>query len=151
IAATNKNLKHEVETGTFREDLWYRLNVFPITVPPLRERKTDIDLMVEHFVIKFGKKFGKRITEVSQRTLQRLQNHSWPGNVRELVNVIERAVIHTQGPVLHLGDSFEESQPAPASAAKNLEALEAEHILQTLESTGWRIEGPYGAARILGL
>ena len=149
IAATNRYLKQEVSKGAFREDLWYRLNVFPITVPPLRERKEDIPLMVEHFVNKLGPKFGKKITEVSPRTMQRLQSHSWPGNVRELVNVIERATIHTQGSVLQLSDPLEDR--AAPSRSQNLEDIEREHIINTLEATGWRIEGQYGAARILDL
>ncbi|HEX7329980.1 MAG TPA: sigma 54-interacting transcriptional regulator, partial [Pyrinomonadaceae bacterium] len=92
IAATNRNLKFEVEQGTFREDLWYRLNVYPITVPPLRQRKEDIPLLVEHFVSTYTKKSGKKILSVSPRAMQSLQAHAWPGNVRELANVIERAV-----------------------------------------------------------
>jgi PAS domain S-box-containing protein len=151
IAATNRNLQHEVEKGTFREDLWYRLNVFPITVPPLRERKDDIPLMVEHFVARSARKFGKKITEISPRTLLDLQTHAWPGNVRELINVIERAVINTTGPVLHLADHFDAAAPHPAATQQSLEDVERQHILRTLESTGWRIEGPYGAAKILGL
>jgi PAS domain S-box-containing protein len=150
IAATNRNLKLEVEKGTFREDLWYRLNVFPITVPPLRQRKEDIPLLVEHFVATYGGKFGKTITSVSPRTLQSLQAHSWPGNVRELAHVIERAVIHTQGSVLHLADIFEQVPEEPTSAL-SLEEMEREYIIRTLENTGWRVEGPQGAAKILGL
>jgi PAS domain S-box-containing protein len=151
IAATNRNLKVEVENGKFREDLWYRLNVYPITVPPLRQRKEDIPLLVEHFVNGYAKKFGKTITSVSPRALQTFQNHSWPGNVRELANAIERAVIHAKGSVLHSIDRFEEVSEEPLFAAKTLEEIEREHIIRTLENTGWRIEGPHGAANILGL
>jgi len=151
IAATNRNLQHEVEKGSFREDLWYRLNVFPITVPPLRERKDDIPLMVEHFVARSARKFGKKITEISPRTLQDLQTHAWPGNVRELINVIERAVINTTGSVLHLADHFAAPAPHPPSIEQSLEDVERKHIQRTLDSTAWRIEGPYGAAKILGL
>jgi PAS domain S-box-containing protein len=151
IAATNRNLKLEVEKGTFRQDLWYRLNVFPITVPPLRQRKEDIPALVDHFVGLLAKRFGKRITSVSTDTMRHLQGHSWPGNVRELANVIERAVIHTRGSVLHLADSFEQSREDVPSSTMSLEEMEREYILRTLESTGWRIEGPYGAAKILGL
>jgi PAS domain S-box-containing protein len=151
IAATNRNLKVEVENGKFREDLWYRLNVYPITVPPLRQRKEDIPLLVEHFVNGYAKKFGKTITSVSPRALQTFQNHSWPGNVRELANAIERAVIHAKGNVLHSIDRFEEISEEPPFSAKTLEEVEREHIIRTLENTGWRIEGPHGAANILGL
>jgi transcriptional regulator with GAF, ATPase, and Fis domain len=149
IAATNRNLKLEVEQGTFREDLWYRLNVYPITMPPLRQRKDDIPLLIEHFVSTYAKKTGKMISSVSPRVMQSLQAHSWPGNVRELANVIERAVIHTQGSVLQVVDQFDEV--ADQGPTQTLEEVEREYIIRTLENTGWRIEGKYGAARILGL
>jgi PAS domain S-box-containing protein len=151
IAATNRNLKLEVENGTFREDLWYRLNVYPITVPPLRQRKEDIPLLVEHFVNAYAKKFGKTITSVSPRALQTFFNHSWPGNVRELANTIERAVTHAKGSVLHSIDRFEETSEEPPFSTKTLEEVEREYITRTLENTGWRIEGPHGAANVLGL
>jgi PAS domain S-box-containing protein len=151
IAATNRNLKVDVENGTFREDLWYRLNVYPITVPPLRQRKEDIPLLVEHFVNGYAKKFGKTISSVSPRALQTFAAHSWPGNVRELANAIERAVIHAKGSVLHSVDRFEEPAEEPLYAAKTLEEVEREYIIRTLENTGWRIEGPHGAANVLGL
>jgi transcriptional regulator with GAF, ATPase, and Fis domain len=148
IAATNRNLKLEVEQGTFREDLWYRLNVYPITMPPLTQRKDDIPLLIEHFVSTYARKSGKTISSVSPRTMQELQAHSWPGNVRELANVIERAVIQTQGSVLQV-DQFE--PPSDAVPTQTLEEVERDYIIRTLENTGWRIEGKYGAARILGL
>jgi len=151
IAATNRNLKLEVEKGTFREDLWYRLNVFPITVPPLRQRPQDIPLLVEHFVGKYSKKFGKTITSISPRTMQTLQAHYWPGNVREMANVIERSVIHTQGSVLHLADRFEPPPKEASPSPKSLEEVEREYIIRILENAGWRIEGPHGAAKTLGL
>jgi len=151
IAATNRDLKLEVEKGDFREDLWYRLNVYPITVPPLRQRKEDIPLLVEHFVNGYAKKFGKTITSVSPKSLQRLQAHSWPGNVRELANVIERAVIHAKGSVLQLVDHFEIAVDEQPFSTKTLGEIEREYIMETLEHTGWRIEGPSGAANILGL
>ena len=150
IAATNRNLKLEVEQGTFREDLWYRLNVYPITMPPLRQRKEDIPLLVEHFARMYAKKFGKTISSVSPRAIQSLQAHSWPGNIRELANVIERAVIYTQGSALHLVDDFENVDDE-SSLTRTLEEVERDYIIRTLENTGWRIEGPYGAAKILGL
>ena len=151
IAATNRNLKLQVESGRFREDLWYRLNVYPITVPLLRQRKEDIPLLVEHFVNRYAKKSGKTITSVSPRVMRSLQAHSWPGNVRELANVIERAVIHTQGSVLHVVDRFEQALEEPPHVVRTLEEVEREYIIHILEDTGWRIEGPDGAARILGL
>ena len=149
IAATNRNLKMEVDRGTFREDLWYRLNVYPITTPPLRQRKEDIPLLVQHFVNTYARKFGKSISSVSPRTMDELQAHTWPGNIRELANVIERAVVHSQGNVLQIVDHFKPvSETAPT---ETLEEVEREYILRTLENTGWRIEGPHGAAKILGL
>jgi formate hydrogenlyase transcriptional activator len=150
IAATNRNLKAAVEEGTFREDLLYRLNVYPITMPPLRQRKEDIPLLVEHFCSTYAKKFGKKISSVSPRPMQNLQSHSWPGNVRELANVIERAVIHTQGSVLQVVDQFEQV-PHETVPSQTLEEVEREYIIRTLENTGWRIEGQFGSARILGL
>jgi PAS domain S-box-containing protein len=151
IAATNRNLKVEVEEGTFREDLWYRLNVYPLTMPPLRQRKEDIPLLVEHFVSTSAKKSGKTILTVSPQAMQSLQAHSWPGNVRELANVIERAVIHTPGSVLQILDHFEQLAPATLPSTQTLEEVERDYIIHTLENTGWRIEGPFGAAKILGL
>jgi len=150
IAATNRNLKAAVEEGTFREDLLYRLNVYPITMPPLRQRKEDIPLLVEHFCRTYAKKFAKNISSISPRTMQNLQSHAWPGNVRELANVIERAVIHTQGSVLQIVDQFEQV-PHEAVPTQTLEEVEREYIMRTLENTGWRVEGQFGAARILGL
>jgi PAS domain S-box-containing protein len=152
IAATNRNLRREIDLGAFREDLWYRLNVFPITVPPLRQRREDIPLLVEHFVANYANKFGKTITSISPQSMQRLQAHSWPGNVRELANVIERAVIYTQGTVLNLVDVFEPRETtADSLAMKSLEEVEREYILHILEHTSWRIEGPRGAAKLLGM
>jgi PAS domain S-box-containing protein len=151
IAATNRDLKAEVEKGTFRQDLWYRLNVFPITVPPLKQRREDIPLLVEHFVEKSARNFGKKIDSVSTKTMQSLHAHSWPGNVRELANVIERAVITTQGSVLRLADRFEQPPDQAETSSESLEEMERQYIISVLESTGWRISGPYGAAKILGL
>jgi PAS domain S-box-containing protein len=151
MAATNRNLRVEVDKGSFREDLWYRLNVYPINVPPLRQRKEDIPMLVEHFVSSYARKFGKTITSVMPREMENLQRHAWPGNVRELANVIERAVIHTQTETLQVVDRFEPPEQRPPTSPKTLEEVEREHIINVLENTGWRIEGPYGAAKILGL
>ncbi len=152
IAATNRNLPLEVQKGSFREDLWYRLNVFPITVPPLRQRLDDVPPLIEHFVRKFSKQLGKDISSVSPATLNAFGSYSWPGNIRELANVVERAVINTQGAVLRLADGLEERRvdTAPPSR-RTLEEIEREHILHMLRDSGWRIEGPSGAAKTLGL
>lgn len=150
ITATNRDLKVEVERGRFREDLWYRLNVFPITVPPLRQRREDIHLLVEHFVSRSAKRLGKKITSISWRTMQSLERHSWPGNVRELFNVIERAVIGAQGPVLDFVRRVELLQD-DLTPPLTLHEMERDYILRILDNTGWRVEGPYGAAKILGL
>jgi PAS domain S-box-containing protein len=152
IAATNRNLDREVKKGLFREDLWYRLNVFPITVPPLRQRREDIPLLVEHFNRLFNKKFGKKITSISPATLKRLHDYAWPGNVRELANVIERATINSHGSLLMIGDDFEVAALEQLSpSTKTLEEMEREYIIRILEDRGWRIEGRNGAARLLGL
>ncbi|HET6646478.1 MAG TPA: sigma 54-interacting transcriptional regulator [Pyrinomonadaceae bacterium] len=152
IAATNKNLKLEVDKGNFRQDLWYRLNVFPITVPPLNQRKDDIPLLVDYFVNTSAKKFGKAITSVSATTMRNLQLHSWPGNIRELANVIERAVINSSGSILKGVGLFEQQEgEQTTSSPTTLEEIEREHIVRTLERTGWRIEGPNGAAKLLDI
>jgi len=152
IAATNRKLEQEVKKGLFREDLWYRLNVFPITVPPLRQRREDVPLLVEHYVRRLSKKLGKEITSISPATLNTLCDYTWPGNVRELANVVERAVINTQGEVLRIVDHFEAVQAEELDLfKKTLEEIEREYIAGILSDTGWRIEGPNGAARILGL
>lgn len=152
IAATNRNLKNAVEQGTFREDLWYRLNVFPITVPPLRERKEDIPGLIEHFVRRFSVKVGKQINSISPASMRLMNDHEWPGNVRELANVVERAVINSTGTVLRIVDHFTTTNgEEPTQSSKTLEEIEKEYITRILNSTGWRIDGPKGAAKILGL
>jgi formate hydrogenlyase transcriptional activator len=153
IAATNRKLNEDVQTGMFREDLWFRLNVFPVTLPPLRQRKEDIPLLVKYFVNQYVKKIGKPIQSIAPGTMKALQEYSWPGNVRELANVIERAVINAQGPALHLADKLEPALSVNSSSSngKSLAEIEREIILQRLEETGWKIEGPNGAAQSLGL
>lgn len=152
IAATNRKLEEEVQKGLFREDLFYRLNVFPITVPPLRQRSEDVPLLVEHYVRRFSKKLGKEITSIPPATLNALREYSWPGNVRELANVVERAVINTQGEVLRIVDHFGVIQADELELSKKtLEEMEREYITGILSDTGWRIEGTNGAARVLGL
>jgi PAS domain S-box-containing protein len=151
VATTNRNLEEEVRKGRFREDLYYRLNVFPITVPPLRQRKEDIPLMVQAFVERYSRKLRKQITSIQKETMKALQDYPWPGNVRELESIIERAVILCPGPVLQLADKLEISSPPPSLAVKTLEETERNQILKTLSETRWRIEGKDGAAAILGL
>ena len=154
IAASNRKLEEEILAGRFREDLFYRLNVFPITIPPLRQRIEDIPLLVNHFVGKFNKKVGKKIDTISKETMNALQEYHWPGNVRELESVIERAVITSQENVLQVLDRFDtfrkKGEPAGGDV-KALAELEQNHILQVLQKTGWRIEGKTGAAILLGL
>ena len=154
IAATNRDLKEEIRAGRFREDLYYRLNVFPITMPPLRQRKEDIPLLVDHFVTRFNKKIGKKIDSISKDTVKALQEYHWPGNVRELESVIERAVITSQGSALQILDRFDMIGRAEDPAEFDVKALalmEHDHILQALRKTGWRISGVNGAALLLGL
>ncbi len=154
IASTNRNLDEAIRNNTFREDLFYRLNVFPITVPPLRQRKEDIPLLVDYFVAKFNKKTGKKIETVPKDTLNLLQDYDWPGNVRELESIIERAVITSQGTSLQELDRVEPGRMArgqETQGAKGLVEIEREHILQVLQNTNWRIEWENGAAAILGL
>lgn len=157
IAATNRNLKTEVLNGLFREDLWYRLNVFPITVPPLRQRRSDIPLLVNFFVNQANRKLGRWVKTISPQTLQRLQNHSWPGNVRELANIVERALINSPGTVLQLADKLEGDSNVPVNSGNGhkqlskLEDVERDHILATLSACEWRIEGSSGAANVLGI
>jgi PAS domain S-box-containing protein len=152
IAATNRDLEEEVRKGRFREDLFYRLSVFPITVPPLRQRAEDIVLLARFFIEKACKRLGKSIEQIPESIVQKLQNYSWPGNVRELENVIERAVINSSGPRLRLADNLarsDHSQHAPS--LKNLQEVEKDHIIRVLEQTKWRIHGAKGAALILDI
>src|SRR6187551_2827829 len=149
IAATHRNLAQRIAEGSFRDDLFYRLNVFPIEVPPLRERVEDIPLLVWRFVDEFSKAFGKRIEGISREDMAVLQRYSWPGNIRELRNVVERAMIVSTGAQLSI--------PLPAVAhpagkrSLKLNDVEREHILSVLDSSGWRIRGGSGAASLLGL
>lgn len=168
ITATNRDLKKAVEEGRFRADLYYRLNVFPIVLPPLRERTQDISLLVRYFVSKHMARLGKRITQISHTAMSQLTAYHWPGNVRELENVVERAVILSQGPVLELVDEIAQLLPAAPKAQPlgkalpltprissptfvPLEDMEREYIQKVLESTGWVIEGAAGAAKILDI
>ena len=149
IAATHRDLDRLIAAGTFREDLYYRLCVFPIRVPPLRERAGDIPLLVWRFVEEFATAFGKQVDSISKDDMAALQQYSWPGNIRELRNVVERAMI--------MGTGRRLTFPVPATSAASarrsakLEDVEREHIRTVLESTGWRVRGVDGAARRLGL
>ena len=151
IAATNRNLEAEVRKGTFREDLWYRLNIFPITMPPLRERREDIPLLVNYFIEKISKRLGKSINLVPVNVMDALRNYHWPGNIRELENVLERAVINSSGPKLHLVDELKKPNKALTPANRSLADVEKEYILQVLEQTHWKVSGNNSASEILGL
>ena len=173
IAATNKDLQSEVEKGTFRRDLFYRLSVFPIHVPPLRNRKDDIPLLTNYFVSRFSKKIGKAVRNIPEKEMSKLLDYNWPGNVRELEHIIERSIILFDGTRLHFtvgSHQNEKAVPTPEpdlqkhrdysatsspSGANEMEtsliSLERAHIEKTLVHTRWRVSGPYGAARILGL
>jgi PAS domain S-box-containing protein len=150
IAATNRDLAGAVAAGRFREDLYYRLNVFPITAPPLRERREDVPLLVWAFVKEFSKAMGKPIEAVAKASLRALQAYDWPGNVRELRNTIERAMILASGPTLRIDPPGVVSAPVSRGLA-TLAEIEREYIQRVLESTHWRIRGAGGAAEILGL
>jgi len=157
IAATNRDLGQQVDSGAFRSDLYYRLNVFPLALPPLRERRDDIPGLIGQFVARAARKLGKRLDGASPMFLARAGAYDWPGNVRELENVVERAAILSRGPLLEPDGSFpvpgrpgpEPQRPAPRT--ENLEAVERDHILRVLEATRWVIEGKQGAAHALGL
>jgi transcriptional regulator with GAF, ATPase, and Fis domain len=149
IAASNRRLDELVKAGKFRADLLYRLNVFPLEVPALRERKGDIPLLVSFFVSRFSLRLGKRLDGLSADGMEMLMRYSWPGNVRELQNVIERAAILARAPLIDVEGELEPGDGAAAPGS--LESVERAHILETLEKAGWVIEGPRGAAASLGL
>ena len=148
IAATHRNLEERLEGGSFREDLYYRLNVFPIQVPPLRHRVDDIPLLIWRFVSEFCERFGKQIEEIARDNMAALQAYSWPGNIRELRNSVERAMILAKNPRLTIALPKTTSAGAPSG---RLEDVEKAHIQNVLESVGWRIRGMNGAADRLGL
>jgi len=150
IAATNRDLAEDIRKGRFREDLYYRLNVFPIRVPALRERPEDIPLLVWAFLEEFCSRMGKKITQVSRKTMEALQRHPWPGNVRQLRNVIEHGAIIATGHTL-IVPMLDDIPMEGALPGQSLAETEREHIMKTLERTGWRIKGAKGAAEILGI
>jgi transcriptional regulator with GAF, ATPase, and Fis domain len=164
IAATNRDLKQATKEGKFREDLYYRLNVFPIELPPLRERGHDISLLASTFANKFAQRMGRLIEPLSEACIGRLKAYGWPGNVRELQNVIERAVITARDGRLNLDRALPESAkemiaeavlsgetPKRVRTAKELEELERANLMAALEATGWRVAGETGAAQLLGV
>ena len=162
IAATNRDLQQEIDKGTFRLDLFYRLSVFPIHMPPLRDRREDIPLLVSYLVAKKAPKLGKTIDRIPRDVLDELAQYDWPGNVRELENVIERAVLLSPGPVLALGDAVRaasdrrlagdsDAMPAGDRSSWTLEQAERDHILRVCTACGWKIKGAGGAAERLGL
>jgi transcriptional regulator with GAF, ATPase, and Fis domain len=163
IAATNRNLQEMIRQGKFREDLYYRIHVFPISLPPLRDRGDDVILLAKKFTEQFAQRMGKKLQPLTSESIKRLKAYSWPGNVRELQNVIERAVITSIDGKLNLDRALPDALLAPAAGddlkttyrgvrtAKELEQFEKENLVQALESTGWRIAGKDGAAQLLGL
>jgi len=157
VAATNKNLSEESKSGQFRNDLYYRLNVFPILLPPLRERRDDIPLLATHFAQKFARKMGKKINGLSPKALAQLRNYNFPGNIRELEHIIEHAVIVAQGNRLELGRPLTNAELAPRDGndtgfvIKTLQHHERDYMLQILKYTGGRIRGVGGAAELMGI
>ncbi|MBU2511517.1 sigma 54-interacting transcriptional regulator [bacterium] len=154
IAATNRNLEEEVKAGNFRQDLLFRLNVYPITTPRLQERKSDIPLLTQFFINKFNKSIGKSVTEIPNQVMEQFNSYSWPGNIRELQNVIERAIINSTGKTLKLSNFSvipEMTNTTTNTRCKSLQQVEYEHIINMLEQADWIIEGEKGAAKSLGL
>jgi formate hydrogenlyase transcriptional activator len=152
VAATNRNLVDMVKRNEFRSDLYYRLNVFPVPLPPLRERREDIPALAEHFVELYARRMDKQIEHIAPETMSALVSYQWPGNIRELQNFIERSVILTSGNVLHPPlASLKSAAEAESLGAITLEDAEREHIRKTLEQTRWVVAGPNGAAARLGI
>jgi formate hydrogenlyase transcriptional activator len=155
VAATHRDLTEMVRNGEFRSDLYYRLNVFPVRIPPLRERRDDIPLLVRYFMQKFARRMGRHVDTVPAATMDKLVDWPWPGNVRELQNMIERGVILSRSSALEipLAELLQSSIPTPDynNGTSTLESVEREYILQVLRHTGWVIGGPTGAATTLGL
>jgi formate hydrogenlyase transcriptional activator len=153
VAATHRNLRQMVEDGEFRSDLYYRLHVFPLFVPPLRERREDIPLLVRHFVDEYAQRMNRHIETIPPHAMAALTSYSWPGNVRELQNFIERAVILTPGSVLRppLAELKEAAVETYSSELSTLEEIEREHVLRAIRASNWKIGGPNGAAARLGM
>jgi formate hydrogenlyase transcriptional activator len=152
IAATHRNLEQAVADGNFRADLFYRLSVFPIAVPPLRERREDIASLMWFFIHRHQRELGRRITKVPTEVMNALHRHDWPGNVRELENVLERAMIRSSGDTLQLDDTFDaKPRERTTAASDSLDDMQRSHIEHTLKQCGWRINGAGNAAERLGL
>jgi transcriptional regulator with GAF, ATPase, and Fis domain len=152
IAATNRDLEKEISEGRFREDLYYRLNVFPIQSLPLRERKEDIPLLVRHFCTKHGPGIGRQIDVIPQDVIDTLQDYHWPGNIRELENVVERSLITSVGSQLELSDWLQRKHSSPKPTGLiTMEEAERNHIISVLEHTRWKVSGKNGAAELLGM
>jgi formate hydrogenlyase transcriptional activator len=152
VAATNRDLAKLAEEGRFRNDLYYRLNVFPLTLPPLRERREDIPMLVRYFAQHYAARMKKSIESIPAPTLEALSRYHWPGNIRELENLVERAVILTQGTQLHVPlQELRLVEPERAAASPTLQDAERQQILRVLRETKWTIGGPDGAAARLGL
>lgn len=152
IAATNRNLEKMIETKKFRQDLYYRLNVFPIKCPPLRDRTGDVPILAKYFIDKYNSKIGRNVSRISKKVMDILESYHWPGNVRELENIIERALIISQGKELTIGNWFyQDAHDSDNNAASTLQGIERKHIKKILESTSWRVSGKGGAAEKLGL
>ena len=155
ITATNRNLQKEVKEGRFRSDLFYRLNVFPVTLPSLRQRKEDLPLLVPHFIDRFSRNTGKKITGVSSRAMKEIMAYQWPGNIRELEHLIERLVLLAEGPIiksthLPLFESFEATPEPPADrGVQTITEMEKDHIVRVLEQCNWKVSGIGGAAEVL--
>lgn len=151
ISATNKNLELEIERGTFRSDLYYRLNIIPITVPPLRDHADDIPLLVQHFLNFLNKKTGRSIDSIPKKSLERLMEYHWPGNIRELENIIERAHVLSMGSKLEVGDWFTTCQKKITTPAEiiSIDENEKQHIIRVLKLSKWKIRGKNGAAELL--
>src|SRR5215472_5612741 len=153
IAATHRDLKQMVAEGTFRSDLYYRLHVFPLTIPPLRDRREDVPFIVRHFVDKYSQRMNRQIETISPRTMEVLKDYAWPGNVRELQNFIERAVILSPGTSLRvpLDELTQETVQSSQTHLSTLEEMEREHVLRALKESNWVTGGPKGAAAKLGM
>ena len=153
VAATHRDLKQMMAEGSFRSDLYYRLHVFPLSVPPLRKRPEDIPVLVRHFVDKYARRMNRRIETVPAQVMEALKSYSWPGNVRELQNFIERSVILSPGSVLHppLAELKQGAVQIPSSELSTLEEMEREHVLRAVRASNWTIGGPNGAAARLGV
>ncbi|MDX1316476.1 MAG: sigma 54-interacting transcriptional regulator, partial [Xanthomarina gelatinilytica] len=150
IAATNRNLQKEVKEKNFREDLYFRLNVFPIIIPPLRERVEDIPILIEHFVNKFSKQYNKNVKYISEETKRNLQSYNWPGNIRELENLVERAVILSNDEKLVIPNFKSSSKESLISSTiLSLDDVQRNHIKKVLKKCNYKIDGPEGAAKLL--